>query len=62
MKVDKAIICPDLECNEVYLDNGNGCPRCLSSEGIPLRMILTTIEELGKLTTRKHSNIIIENK
>jgi len=52
MKLLKAALCPDLTCNEVYEDTGQGCPRCLSPEGIPLSRVFAQIEELTKLTQR----------
>jgi len=53
MKLKDVCLCPDLDCNEVYMDNGQGCPRCLSPEGIHLSLVLVKIEELSKLVYRQ---------
>lgn len=57
MKIHETSICPDLNCNEVFLDIGLGCPRCLSPEGIPLGKIFSKIEELTRITSRKKPTI-----
>jgi len=62
MKIHEVSICPDLNCNEVFVDDGTGCPRCLSPEGISLSKILFSIEELGRITLKRFSPIVIKEK